>query len=114
MSNVWPFSTACRYRIASFKTACSRPDSMSDKRSGAGQNAGRAQRGERRGAQTVCRHVGDDPPDFSEHPSGSVIPRIEAPEHVCQLCKDNTGMIGEAHRFQPIVAARSEASIRSP
>jgi hypothetical protein len=69
-------------------------------RSGPGQNAGRAQRGERRGAQTVCRHVGDDPPDLSEHPSGPVIPRIESPEHVCQLCKDNTGMIGEAHRQQ--------------
>jgi hypothetical protein len=62
---------------------------------------------------TNCR-IGDDPPDLSEHPSGPVIPRIESPEHVCQLCKDNTGMIGEAHRFQPIVAARSEASIRSP
>jgi hypothetical protein len=53
---------------------------------------------------TNCR-IGDDPPDLSEHPSGPVIPRIESPEHVCQLCKDNTGMIGEAHRqpaFHPL------------
>ena len=68
-------------------------------RSGPGQIAGRAQRA---GEEAVkrCRMLEMVPLVSASTRPVRLSRGIEAREHMCQLCKDNTRMIGEAHRQQ--------------